>query len=269
MIVVANSEEAQSRRRVNENNANRLDASGKPTASARTTFIGLDPREMKDKPVPPPNALSPMAYRVEEDAHSVLNAHFHKADQFQIFTKGSGKLGSHPIKSLCIQFTGGGSAYGPIIAGDDGLDYFTLRNTYTAQAYFMPGARDELRAENRKHREVFSDVAPPRPEEVLAKATTIETSTLIEKTEDGLAVWRYLIPPGESARGPSPQASGGQFWVVLSGEIEDKDTGLMPYLSCVFVSPDEAPYAAKAGPRGLDVLVAQFPVKEFSQNHAS
>ena len=263
MIIAASSTEAASRRQVNENNANRLDASGKPTASARTTFIGLDPRQMKGKDVPHPNALSPMAYRVEEDAGSVLNAHFHKADQFQIFTKGDGKLGGHPIKSLCIQFTGAGSAYGPIVAGPGGLDYFTFRNTYTAKAWFMPASRDELKASPRHHREVFGDVAAPRSDEELMKATSVEESHVIEKTDDGLLVWRYLVPPGQSATGPAPSSGSGQFWMVLAGDLEDKDNGPMPKSSCVFVSHDEAAYIAKAGPKGLDVLVAQFPVKEY------
>ena len=264
MIITASSTDAIHRRKVNENNPNRLDASGKATASARTTYIGLDPREMKGKDVPHVDALSPMAYLVEEDAHSVLNAHFHKADQFQIFVQGDGKLGSHPIKALCIQYTGAGSAYGPIVAGDNGISYFTLRNTYTAKAYFMPGAREELRSFQSNHREVFGDVEAPRSEDALQNLKSVESSTVIEKTPDGMAVWRYFVPPGANVSGPEPSSGSGQFWMVLGGELENAEKVLMPKSSCVFVSHDEKAYVAKAGGKGLDVLVAQFPVKQYS-----
>ncbi len=33
----------------------------------------------------------------------------------------------------------------------------------------------------------------------------------------------------------------------------------LPALSCVFVAPDEAAFAARAGCEGLDVVVVQFP----------
>ena len=268
MIIATSSEKAIHRRRRQENNPNRMGADGKPTASARTTYIGLDPNEMKVKEAPHPQALSPMAFLVEQDADSVLNPHFHKADQFQIFVRGDGKMASHEITGVCIQYTGYCTSYGPIIAGPDGLDYFTLRNNYLAKAYFMPGAREELRTERKEHqefehREVFGDVAAPRSEAELLKVTSVEASTVIEKTADGLGTWRYFIPPGQSATGPSPRDGGGQFWMVLSGELEDAKEGTMPKSSCVFVSPEEAPYVAKAGSKGLDIIVAQFPVKEF------
>ena len=270
MIIAASSEQAVHRRRRQENNPNRLTADGKPTASARTTYIGLDPNEMKGKPAPHPQALSPMAFLVEQDADSVLNPHFHKADQFQVFVKGDGKMASHDITGVCIQYTGYCTSYGPIIAGPNGLDYFTLRNNYLAKAYFMPGAREELRTERKEHqefehREVFGDVEAPRSEDQLLKIKSVETSNVIEQTSDGLGAWRYFIPAGQTTSGPDPRAGGGQFWMVLAGELDQQEKGLMPKSSCVFVSPEEAPFVAKAGPKGLDILVAQFPVKEFHQ----
>jgi hypothetical protein len=94
--------------------------------------------------------------------------------------------------------------------------------------------------------------------------TKVESSTVIEKTSDGMAVWRYFVPAGQTVSGPDPRSGSGQFWMVLGGDLEDKDNGEMPKSSCVFVSHDEPSYVAKAGQKGLDILVAQFPVKQYS-----
>jgi hypothetical protein len=42
--------------------------------------------------------------------------------------------------------------------------------------------------------------------------------------------------------------------VVLEGALRD-----LPRLSVVFVAPDEAAFAAEAGPDGADLVVVQYP----------
>jgi hypothetical protein len=75
---------------------------------------------------------------------------------------------------------------------------------------------------------------------------------------DGLGAWHYRLGPHASVTGPDPAAGGGQFWLVIGGELADDDAAL-PRLSCVFISPDEPAYAPAAGAAGCDVLALQFP----------
>lgn len=48
--------------------------------------------------------IYPMGFLVEQEAHSIGKAHFHIADQFQLFVSGSGQLG--PAGSRASPFSG-------------------------------------------------------------------------------------------------------------------------------------------------------------------
>jgi hypothetical protein len=76
---------------------------------------------------------------------------------------------------------------------------------------------------------------------------------------DGLGAWLYRLAPGASVTGPDPGAGGGQFWLVVGGMLAAGGGDALPRMSCVFVSPDEAPLAPVAGAEGCEVLALQFP----------
>ena len=61
-----------------------------------------------------------------------------------------------------------------------------------------------------------------------------------------------------SISGPHPRATGGQYYLVLNGSLE-LDAGSYSAWSTVFVSWDDAPLAFKAGPKGLEALLAAVP----------
>ncbi len=52
--------------------------------------------------------------------------------------QGSGRLGLHDIASVAVHYTDAYSAYGPIVAADDGVSWFTLRNAWDPGARYMP-----------------------------------------------------------------------------------------------------------------------------------
>ncbi|MDE2005858.1 MAG: hypothetical protein KGI51_04765 [Rhodospirillales bacterium] len=207
-----------------------------------TSFIGGN-RYRPDPDGPPARgALYPMAFLVEQDAHEVVEAHFHQADQFQVVVAGEGTLGTHAVRPVAVHFTGPYTAYGPIRAGAEGLSYYTLRNGWDPGARYMPGARAEL-PRPRSHREAVGSIEAP---EVLAEAP------------DGMGARRIPLAPGEAIAGPDPASGGGQYWLVLSGALAG-DAGALGAGSCIFVRPDEAPFAPEAGADGAEVLLMQFP----------
>jgi hypothetical protein len=221
-----------------------------------TLYIGTSRYNMQpDEPDPPREALFPMAFLVEQDPGSTAHAHFHQQDQFQLVVNGKGTVGLHEAGPVTVHFTGAYTAYGPIKADPEtGIWYFTLRNGFDPGARFMekPENRALLRTvPGRKHRE---SVAGPLP------APTAPLETLLGPEPDGMGAWRYRVAAGETFTGPNPAGGRGQYWVVTAGDMIRDDEAL-PVRSCVFVYPDDAPFTARAGSAGLEVVAMQFPRK--------
>src|SRR5678816_3651970 len=74
--------------------------------------------------------LSPTVFLVEQAPNVSLRTHFHRQNQFQIFVRGSGTIGRHPLGPLMVHYAGAYSGYGPLVAGPEGLAYFTLRTVF-------------------------------------------------------------------------------------------------------------------------------------------
>jgi hypothetical protein len=247
MILTANSDIARATRRKTGN-------------GWLTTFIGENRNTLKEGQTPPEaGALYPMAFLVEKEPHAVVKPHFHQADQYQVVVQGGGRLGTHDVGTVAVHYTDAWSAYGPIVAADEGIAWFTLRNTWDPGARYMPGAREQLRAareRNFQHREAAS---PPIPVSAVVAGMETSCAAVLEPAPDGMATWRYRIPAGGSLVGPDPSDGGGQFWIVLSGAASAAGSELLPPNSCVFVAPDDAGLALAAGADGADMLCLQFP----------
>lgn len=221
-----------------------------------TTYIGSNRYNAAPAAPEPPGAgtVYPMAFLVEQPAGSVVQAHFHEANQFQIVVAGSGSLGKHALQPIAVHYSNAYSAYGPITAGPDGLHYLTLRNGYDRGARYLPAARGELRGIRRRFREAVGEPAPA----AAAAPAALAVEPLLPAAADGMAAWRYRLPAGATVMGPDPASGDGQFWVVARGAMASPDGTLLP-LSCAFIGPDEPTFAANAGEDGLDLVVVQFP----------
>lgn len=219
-----------------------------------TLYLGTTRYNMAPgTPEPDAGALFPMAFLVEQDPGSTAQSHYHQQDQFQLVVGGHGTLGLHEIAPVTVHFTAAHTAYGPIRASrEEGVWYFTLRNGFDPGARFMtmPENRAALRSvKGRVHREA---VAGPLP------APTDPAETLIGPEADGMAAWRYRLAPDGRVTGLDPSNGRGQYWVVTGGSLL-RDGQLLDRLSCAFVYPDEAAFAAVAGPEGAEVIAMQFP----------
>lgn len=228
-----------------------------------TTFIGEN-RMTRDPALPEParGAVFPMAFLVEKDAGAVVKPHFHRADQYQVVVSGSGRMGLHALDGVAVHYTDAYSAYGPIVAAEDGLAWFTLRNGWDPGARYMTEARAELRAaraENFVHREAVAGNVHPLPDSALARLGDVQCSKLLGPGPDGLATWHYRLPPGAALAGPDPADGAGQFWIVLGGTLSIADAAPLPPHSCVFAAPDDGPLAVRAGTTGAEALCLQFP----------
>lgn len=251
MILTANSEAVRQTRRKTGN-------------GWHTTFIGENRNTLKEgQAAPESGVLYPMAFLVEKEPHAVVKPHFHAADQYQVVVQGGGRLGTHDVGTVAVHYTDAWSAYGPIIAADEGISWFTLRNAWDPGARYMPAAREQLRAARQRNFQHRESTAPPMPvasAAELARTDALSCVPVIEPTPDGMATWRYRLPPGASVSGPDPRAGGGQFWIVLSGTAAAGGTAFLPPNSCVFVAPDDGALTMIAGDCGAEALCLQFPL---------
>lgn len=194
----------------------------------------------------------PMAYLVQQSAGSEIQAHYHQADQFQLFVHGSGRIGTHALQGLTLHYAGALSPYGPIVSDGAGLQYLTFRNRWDPGAQWMPGAAQRLRDEpDRRHFAVSRDIEitagnGPRRQEV------------IRDGPPGLGAWVLQTGPGGSVTGPSPDEGAGQFWYGLRGEVEFQGKPLGRN-GVVFVAPGEPAVEMRAAGEGATLVLMQFP----------
>ena len=248
MVLAAHSIHARSTRR-------RETATGWNTA-----FIGANRYSMPPGVTPPPDdALYPMAFLVEQHPGAVTRPHFHQADQFQVVVAGRGLLGDAEFGDGAVHYTDAYSAYGPIVAGKSGIWWFTLRNRWDSGARYMPAEREALHTARDRHQhwELTTAAVPSALLGELYDTADISCRTVLEG-EDGLAGWRYRIPPRTAIAGGPPGAGGGQFWLVLAGDAAADGGEPMPANSCIFVGPAEPAFAGVSGPVGAELLCLQF-----------
>ena len=227
-----------------------------------TPFIGKNRNTIQPgEEAPPLDAIYPMAFLVEKDAGAIVKPHFHAADQYQVVIQGGGSLGKHAIGTVAVHYTDAYSAYGPIIANEHGVSWFTLRNAWDWGAQYMPEARAKLREARATiaHREATCGPLPPLSVGELASLKEASTEAVIEETADGLGTWRYTVPAGGSVTGPAPASGGGQYWLVSGGSASVLGGALLSPQSLVFVGPDEDVAVMTAGPSGADLICMQFP----------
>ncbi len=198
----------------------------------------------------------PQGFLVEQPPGSVTLPHFHETNQFQVFVDGDGQMGKHAARPLTVQYANGHTPYGPIVAGNNGVTYFTLRQRWDPGAKYMPAARDRLFKGNQRTR--IKGGIPITTDRRRAQLSAPATETIFPGEEDGMGAWLIRFGKAHELRPPSAAGTGGQYLVVANGKLWLDGTSYETW-STVFVTADEAPPLLTAGQCGLDLLVLQFP----------
>ena len=198
----------------------------------------------------------PQGFLVHQPPNAVTPAHFHEPNQFQVFVGGNGRMGAAPASPLTVQYANGHTPYGPIVAGDQGVEYFTLRQRWDLGAKYLPASKDLLRKGNQRTRlKAGIDVADAARRRA---RVTPAVDTVLGQEADGLAAWIWRLGPSGEALLPEPQHGGGQYLIVAAGTLLS-DGKALDRLSTIYVTSEERAFAVKAGDDGLDLLVLQFP----------
>lgn len=206
----------------------------------------------------------PQGFYVEQAPGSTVPPHFHEVDQFQVVARGAGILGRHPIGPVAVHYTNAFTGYGPIHAGDGGLDYFTLRARHDSGARFLPEARPDQKRGPRRH--LLAEGPPPLGGAQLLGLDSIDVDPLMAPAEDGLGAWRVRMPPNAGDSETLPALIGtrhGGCYVVVTGGALAGPEGALPEWGCLFVPPGEKSPAIAAGAKGAEALILRFPSPTF------
>ena len=198
----------------------------------------------------------PQGFLVNQPPGSVTRPHFHETNQFQVFVGGSGHFGKKQAMPLTVQYASGHTPYGPIVAGDEGIEYFTLRQRWDPGAKYMPKMRDRL-IRGRQRQAMAADLPLSDPQ-ALAKLASDDMHCFLGPEPDGLLGALLKVPPNASMAAPSPSDGAGQYHIVVGGSLMVDDREL-ERLSCQFVFASDDPHCVNAGKNGLELLVLRFP----------
>jgi len=208
-------------------------------------------------------SAGPQSLLTETAPTETILAHFHSVDQFQIYAAGSGLLGRHEVKPLVLQFMDHDTAYGPIIAGPQGLSFFALRaKTDSGPVYLdKPGYKEKLKPSKRRAPLTEQLVLSTEPVLENRKEVAREPLLTTETDTDGLAAHMLRLGGGMTAQGPDPKIAGGYYLFVANGNLHRAGLNY-PRWSMIVVQPEDDAFEIRAGKKGLEVLVLQFPREE-------
>ena len=211
-------------------------------------------------------AAGPQATMSEMNANETIVPHFHGITQFQIFAAGHGKIGrgGDTLQPLTLQYKDHHTAYGPVVAGPQGLTFMALRikTGDSAPVYLdKPGYRDKLRPS--KKRNLISSPVGLSIEPVLQsrQEAAWEPIFAAHDIKDEMAAHMLRLGAGMAADGPDPKKSGGYYVFVANGSLAWAGKDFARW-SMVVVEPDEDAIEIRAGGQGLEALVMQFPREE-------
>jgi hypothetical protein len=194
-------------------------------------------------------AAGPHAFLVEGDAGYRIEPHFHGVNQFQVCVGGGGRLMKKQLTPGVLHYADAYTPYGPIVANDQGLEFFTLREkAYAFGAHYVPGSEDEKKGPTGRNLITQADVSAARENGVRA---------LIEEP-DGVGAYELRAAPNAPLPDPAKlPARGAAYIVVFAGKVtaagRDYDER-----SCLFVADGEPAPAMTAGADGAVIGFLQF-----------
>lgn len=196
--------------------------------------------------------MGPQGFLVDRPfPRAVIDPHFHDVDQFQVVVQGDGRIGKKKVAPITFQYADAFTPYGPIVANEDGIAFFTLRPVASGGHWGMPGNKHVMPC--RAGRNIDGGFA--FDQSTLAPGA-VERETLMAEQEDGVSAHGLRLGAGATAEGFVSDA-GGQYYVVCRGTLLQEGKELPP-MSLLYVAPGEAAPTFIAGPDGADLLMTQF-----------
>jgi hypothetical protein len=202
--------------------------------------------------------LSPTISLIEQPANYKLESHFHRQNQFQLFIGGGGTIGSSTLQPITVHYAGAYTGYGPLVAGPDGIQYFTIRPVCESGALSITEARDQMVRGPKRHATSAPIKLATAAE--LERLSASESVDVIAVGEDGMGARVVRLPSRAQLHTEFPAAADGTFVIVLAGTLSHADGILSQWESVYVSSPAELP-ALTAGPGGAECIILFVPPK--------
>jgi hypothetical protein len=200
----------------------------------------------------------PQSYLIKQLPNITNPLHFHAQNQFQVFIEGSGSFGRHEVLPYVVHYAGAYTGYGPIIAGDDGLQYLTLRSSRDLGAKFLPDQMEFFKKGPKHH--YTSPSIPEETQEVLDQLEQIQLHWIHQEEHSGLGVGVLKLPKKTEYNLTIPQDLAGIFIVVMQGNLLEGEHALRKN-ETVYLNRDEKNHLIQTGDHGLQILILQMPLK--------
>ena len=224
------------------------------TIRNREFFGGSRERGARPADVPLRVEDRPQAFLTQRPPLNVIQPHFHEMPQYQVVFEGGGRIGKHPVGPISVHYTDAYTPYGPIVAGEEGLGFYTLRGKVTnGGAHYMPQSRARL---VRKAGRTLMAEAEVGDLSGLASGQ-LRIDELVSPTADGVAASLWSLGPHVSAQLEAPPTTGGRFLLVVAGDLL-RDGQPYGRGACVHLRPEDPLPELCAGGDGAQLLALQF-----------
>jgi len=203
--------------------------------------------------------LSPTIFLAEQPPHSTVPSHFHRQNQFQLFVEGSGTIGPNKLDVLTVHYAGAYTGYGPLVAGAEGLKYFTIRPAFDSGAIGLEEAREKMLRGPKRHATAGPiELTPLDDLSALPGPVSLDA---IPFSADGLGARILRLPPHAAAQvADTPPAPHTVFMVVLAGSVVHDEGELTRWESAFSTTYAGLPRFS-AGPQGAEVIFLFTPAK--------
>jgi hypothetical protein len=161
------------------------------------------------------------------------------------------------LQSVLVHYAGAYTGYGPLVAGPQGIKYFTIRPVCESGFIPITAAREKMVRGPKRHLTV-GPIDVSRPPE---GAVDGEAFALHPFDADGLGMGYLKLKPDTSLSFQRHPASQGVFVFVLQGQVQLAQQALGVW-EMFFVSSDEPLPKCAAGAQGATVLTLHCPPKE-------
>ena len=196
----------------------------------------------------------PQAFLVDMPSEgSTIHPHFHDIDQFQVIVRGDGRLGPGPARPVAFHYADAFTPYGPIVGGEKGISFYTIRAACSTGYFPMPEARHKIPGKPGRNIAGQFDIDQPLP--AVGQHTR---ERLLEAKPDNVLVVGLRMGPDAKAAG-EPTDGGDQYYLVCSGSLS-QDGKELPPLTLIRLERGEATPSFTAGPKGAQVLILQLPM---------
>lgn len=195
--------------------------------------------------------FSPSVFLYEQPANQTLQPHFHHHNEFQIFIEGEGKLGARKIRPVTVHYAGAYTAYGPIVAGPEGLKYFTLRTVHESGGVLVAGSEGKWPDGPRRH--ATGKPLQISPMHELERLNEAKATIVLARADDGLEATSFELPPHARLEPIHIGRGDGVFVLMLAGSLVSTDCVLNERES-LYVTEDEPFPTLLAGERGAHLL---------------